>query len=184
MITDIKILHLYRPIHYEKIELVSDEIHNDTVSALAARHGECLLVFENNNLLIMNDDGPHLAGKLVPSTAYRIVARDGGKGSTDTASAIPGESQENVASRSALSELLADSFVSRFTLPASDYAFFQWRAESAPQPAIMLEEFVREIWWERLETEGAWFMRLVLEDGKTSVQALRAVLSTLCKRGH
>ncbi|SLM11205.1 hypothetical protein SPIROBIBN47_180052 [uncultured spirochete] len=184
MLIDIKILHLHRPIYYEKIELVSDEIQNNAISALAARYGECLLVFRNDNLLILSDDGPHLASKLVPSTAYRIAVRDGGKGSTDTASAIPDESQGNIVGRSAPRQLSADYSIARFTLSAADYAFFQWRAESAPQPSIMFEEFAREIWWERLETEGAWFLRLVLEDGKTSVQALRLVLSTLCKRGH
>jgi len=183
MITDIKILHLYRPIFYEKIEFVSDEIQNDAISALAARYGECLLVFKNDNLLISSDDGPHLAGKLVPLAMYRIAVRNNKKTSTGVAGTEPSESQGDMSTRSVPRHISADYSISQFILPAADYAFFQWRAESSSQPSIMFEEFAREIWWERLKTEGEWFLRLIFEDGKTAVQALRTVLSTLCKEG-
>lgn len=163
MRVDLKTLHLFRPILYEKTEPAGRVIRNSELGALAAWWKECLVEFADEKLFRMTDDGPRLsAGGLAPSSIYRIVAPQVSAGDTSAAA---------------------------FTLPAADYVFFQWRIKSGvksgaeseldpksqPAPDIMFEEFAREVWWERLETEGPWFLRLVLEDGETAVQALRAM---------
>ncbi|MEN6297899.1 MAG: hypothetical protein ABFC92_08135 [Rectinema sp.] len=158
----LRILHLHRALHYVPIEKPA-HFDETALAKLASQFGECLLVFQKSAFFAMTGDGPRLSGNPEPDAAYRIAAQEtpspAGMGGQNSAGGAP----------------------FGFLLAAGDYVFFQWHAwhetekSARPSYAAMLEEVVREIWWQRLECEGPWFLRLVFEDDKVAVQALRAL---------
>jgi len=142
---DLKVLHLRHALRYVPMERPAS-IDEMALSGLALRFGECLLVFKESNLSMMTDEGPRLSSSLAPESSYRT------------------ESDERAAT---------------YSLAPGDYLFFQWRARNAagqvaaPSFFPILEEAVREAWWQGVGCEGPWFIRLVSEDEKVAIQALR-----------
>ena len=165
MNVDLKILHLHRALWYIPIERPAGT-DATTLEGLASQFGECLLVFAEGGLSRMTDDGPKLIG--APPDAPPIES----------------------AYRAAAHGEPCDEGASAFSLAPGDYVFFQWRAHGAYKgPArspstdngaeftIVLEEVVREAWWQGLECSGPWYVRLVTEDGSTAMQTLRRLNS-------
>ncbi|MBP7262788.1 MAG: hypothetical protein KBB32_01340 [Spirochaetia bacterium] len=62
-------------------------------------------------------------------------------------------------------------------LESGAWLFCQGRASGPDGMADILEWLVRELWWSGERTEGPLIVRLVREDGKTAVQALRRKVS-------
>jgi hypothetical protein len=66
-----------------------------------------------------------------------------------------------------------------YTIEAGRYAFMQLSedmegpAASLEHFAANLEYFAREAWWEGVRLEGPYLVRILGEDGKTTVQLLR-----------
>jgi len=144
---DLKILHLCRALHYVPTERPGC-VGEKTLEGLASQFEECLLAFGESTFSVMTDDGPRLSATLVPEAAYRVATGEEPFG---------------------------------FSFAAGDYVFFQWRAhsehsepEQSPPSSFstVLEEVVRETWWQRLECGGPWFVRLISEDEKVAIQAL------------
>ena len=150
---DLKILHLRRALRYTAAKRPAS-IEEATLGELAARCGECLLVFDETGLPKMTDDGPALLGTPLPNAAYRVAE--------DTKAEEP----------------------EVFALAPGDYVFFQWRARNSSGGAPIghasatplfqiFEEVLREAWWQGIECSGPWFLRLVPEDGRLALQILR-----------
>jgi len=155
MNVDLKILHLHRPLWYVPIGRPVGA-NETTLEGLASQFGECILVFAEGGFSTMTDDGPKLLG--APSDALLIES----------------------AYRAAAYQEPRDEGAGAFSLAPGDYVFYQWRTHGEHKEqeqslgfAAVLEEVVRETWWQRLECSGPWYVRLVAEDGSTAMQALR-----------
>jgi len=103
-----------------------------------------------------HEDGPKVFDTLEPSAVYRLA-------------------ESKYIEQTALSNIDLGR-TSPFSLGIGEYIFCQqdmdctegeWRLKS------LLEEAIREVWWQRVECEGSWFLRLVPEDDRVAVQALR-----------
>ncbi len=147
---NLKILHLHRAFFYTPMEKPAS-VDEAALSGLAAQYGECLLVFAETGLSTITDDGPALSVAPIPIAVYKAVPQE-----------VPGG----------------------FSLDSGDYLFFQWRARNAsgsapishassPPLFQILEEVLREAWWQRIECSGPWFLRLVPEDERVALQILR-----------
>ncbi len=156
---DLKILHLHRALRYVPTErpVSADEA---MLEGLASQFGECLLVFSEGGLSTMTDDGPKLLGDPPAVPAIESTYRAAAHGAP------------------------SDEGANTFSLAPGDYVFFQWRAHGELKEAgqslgfaEVLEEVVREAWWQGLECSGPWYVRLVTEDGSTAMQALRKLNS-------
>lgn len=145
---DIKTLHLCREIEYFDSGLVP-AIDPAVLASHARTTGECLLVFDDTAFIVQTKDGPRLNG--IPSAHAVFAAKD--RASAETRGRM------------------------RFALEKGDYAFFQIRypAEGASREwtRSLLEEFVRQLWWEQIACRGPWMLRLVQEDGEIAFQTLR-----------
>jgi hypothetical protein len=159
MNVDLKILHLQRALWYIPIERPAGT-DVTTLEGLASQFGECLLVFAEGGFSTMTDDGPKLLGApdaLPIESAYHAAAAHGEP---------------------------YDEEAGALSLAPGDYVFYQWRAHREPKGqeqtlgfAEMLEEVVREAWWQGLECSGPWYVRLVTEDGSTAMQTFRRLNS-------
>lgn len=62
-----------------------------------------------------------------------------------------------------------------FTIPSGEYVFLQWRKADYLAVEEGIEDFVRQIWWEDMNTEGPWMLRMVREDDRVAYQGLRRI---------
>lgn len=152
---ELKILHLCRNIDYVHID-EPPIIAAKALSDILCCQSELLLEFEEEGLSTMTEDGPKVFDTLEPSAVYRLA-------------------ESKYIEQTALNNIDLGR-TSPFSLGIGEYIFCQqdmdctegeWRLKS------LLEEAIREVWWQRVECEGSWFLRLVPEDDRVAVQALR-----------
>jgi len=108
---------------------------------------DCLWVFDSADLIAAHpDDGPRVKRPLSPAS-------------------FSGESAESPDSPEG----------DLFTIPSGEYVFLQWRKADYPGVEEGIEDFVRQIWWEDMKTEGPWMLRTVREDDRVAYQGLRKI---------
>ncbi|OQB95377.1 MAG: hypothetical protein BWX81_01994 [Spirochaetes bacterium ADurb.Bin110] len=152
---ELRILHLCRSLDYIFIE-EPRIIEAKTLSDILCCKSELLLEFEEEGLSTMTDDGPKLFDKLEPSAVYRLA--------DSKYSETEGPKNPNL-ERASLFSLDIGKYI--FCQQDMDYDEEAWRLKS------LLEEAIREVWWQRVKCEGSWFLRLVPEDDRVAVQALK-----------
>jgi len=152
---ELKTLHLCQSLDYVHIE-EPQIVEAKTLSDFLSNKSELLLEFEENYLSTMTDDGPKVFEDLKPSAVYRLA--------------------ENKYIETMAPNDINLGRTSLFSLDIGKYIFCQqdmyydeevWRLKS------LLEEAIREVWWQRVKCEGSWFLRLVPEDDCVAVQALK-----------
>jgi hypothetical protein len=117
---------------------------------------EELILFDEEDIVAFDpDEGPLLRRPLPRARFYgRSPARD---------------AAEELASSA------GQKTAGRARLEAGRYAFMQWRARDESELEAGFEWFVKEAWWERLETKGPYILRRLREHGKLATQALRRI---------
>ena len=111
---------------------------------LTREGSEAVFIWNREQLVADNDDGPHLCLPLQPPLQAGIA-----EGSVD-----------------------ATGNFSRIELPAGSYLFCQGRLKDITSIEQTLEWFLREAWWTRAECRDPVYLRLIHEDGKTAVQVI------------
>ncbi len=155
---ELRILHLCRSIDYVLIE-EPRIIEAKTLSDILCCKSELLLEFEEEGLSTMTKDGPKVFDKLEPSAVYLLAENKYIK------TIAPNDPNDINLGRTPLFCLDIGEYI--FCQQDMDYDEEVWRLKS------LLEEAIREVWWQRVKCEGSWFLRLVPEDDRVAVQALK-----------
>lgn len=142
-----KLLHLHTVLGYQEC-MSPSPVDEAMLTNLARMHGTSIAAFRCDQMVRMTEDGPRI-DRSCPAIMIAASTED------RTHMLQPLNDQQRTA---------PEGYAGTLLLERRDFLFYQWRHHDTLDFWTMVEEVIRQIWWEEGELKGDFFLRVVYED--------------------